>query len=170
MTCFCHSGLCSVFSLYHYLACRAISPHPDASPTSGPPQNVHAPGLELNISGHWACIYSSEPPFPQCDYGTDCWSAPNIHYSLLPSLEHVTTFVDISKPALLLHKANKPVLVKDWPMIYKWECYMRFPERLLRTESCALSILLFFLLSAFLNMGMMAELLQPHWTIRLLWS
>ena len=117
VTCFCHLGLCSVFSLYHYLACRAISPHPDASPTSGPPRNVHAPTLELNISGHWACIYSSEPPFPQCNYGTDCWSAPNIHYSLLPSPEHVTILVDISEPALQLGAI--------WPYSDQWNVSKR---------------------------------------------
>ena len=50
----------------------------------------------------------------------------------------------------------KPILIKVWPVIGKRECYTRLPGRLVKTRSCAFSILLFFLLPAFSNMGMRA--------------
>lgn len=52
-----------MFSPYDSLACQAISPYPDTSPTSSPPQNVRVPSVPLNM-WEWTNIYPSEPPFP----------------------------------------------------------------------------------------------------------
>lgn len=66
VACFCHSSLCNVLSLPPCLACQAIAPHTDTSPTSIPLQNVLVPCLPWTM-WHWANIYPLSLHVLTCD-------------------------------------------------------------------------------------------------------
>lgn len=112
VACFCHSGLCSVLSLPHpHPTYWAISPHPDISPTSSLPQNVHVPCLPLYGTRHRFTLPSLHFLTFDVAQAVD-WPPLPIIPSFLSRNIRPPTHLGISQPALQ-HEDM-------WPQSHQW--------------------------------------------------